>query len=243
MNKVWLLVKGELLRLHKYNLTSISIGVAILWAIMLYFIGEDLLVTLLPMVLLMDATIMALMYVGSIMYFEKSESTISTLLVTPVSNNEILLSKVIANTAHNIFSSALIVLVFAFLSDLQINYLLITLAILLSTATHTIIGICLSYTTKDFTRMLMRVITFSFLLMIPALLIFFGVVEGQFWEIINLVNPINAALELFVVSFNNAAIEWEFWVALGYLVFGGPLLYIFYAKPKFQEYAVRQSGV
>ena len=241
--KVLVLVQGELTRLHKYNLTTVSVIVALMWGAMLYFVGDELLASLLPMVILMDATVMALMYVGAIMYYEKSESTISTLLVTPVSNNDILLSKVIANTLNNMFSSALIVIVFSFLSDIQINYFLVTIAIILATAVHTIIGICLSYTTKDFTRMLMRVISFAFVLMIPSLLYNFNVIDGLFWEVINVINPINAALEIISASFNNAEIGWKFYVSLGYLLIGGPLLYKLYALPKFQDYAVRQSGV
>lgn len=245
MSKLWLLVKGELQRLHKYNLTTVSFAVAFLWSIMLYFIGEDLLGTLLPLVLLMDATMMALMYVGSIMTFEKSESTISTLLVTPVSNDQLLLAKVISNTIHNMFSSTLIILAFTFLSSIEIDYLFVIIAIVLSTATHTILGICMSYTAKDFTRLLMRVMSFAFILMAPALLLRFGVVEGAFWEIVNLINPINAALELFTVAFPTELTEftWEFYFSLGYLLLGGPALYFFWARPKFQDYAVRQSGV
>lgn len=241
--KVLVLVQGELARLHKYNLTTISVVVALMWGCMLYFIGDEFIGALLPMVILLDATMMALMYVGAIMYYEKSESTMSTLLVTPVSTNDLLLSKVIANTLHNVFSSALIITAFTFLSEIEINYFLVTISILLATAVHTIIGICMSYTTKDFTRLLMRVISFAFILMIPSLLLFFEVIEGAFWEAINLFNPINAALELISVSFGNPEITWTFYFSLGYLLVGGPLLYYFYALPKFQDYAVRQSGV
>lgn len=243
MNRLVLLIKGELQRLHKYNVTSISFGVAILWALMLYFIGDDLLPTLLPMVLLLDATMMSLMYVGAIMYFEKSESTISTLLVTPATKDELLLAKIISNTIHNLFSSGLIILAFTLLSDLDMKYLLLFLAVLISTAIHTVIGICMSYTTKDFTRLLMRVISFAFILMIPAILYNFELIEGLFWEIINLLNPINGALELLQVSFGDMDITWKYYFSLAYLIFGGIALYYFYAKPKFQEYAVRQSGV
>lgn len=241
--KLIVLIQGELTRLHKYNLTTISVVVAVMWGAILYFLEDDLLAQLLPMVLLLDATMMALMYVGAIMYFEKSESTISTLLVTPVSNMDLLLSKVIANTLHNIFSSALIIIAFTFLSDIVINYFLVALAIIISTSVHTIIGICMSYTTKDFTRLLMRVISFAFILMIPTLLIHFDILEGDLFEIINLINPINAALELFVGSFNNAEITWKYYVSFIYLLVGAPLLYKYYALPKFKEYAVRQSGV
>lgn len=243
MNRLGVLIVGELERLHKYNITTISFAVAIIWGAMLYFIGDDLLPQLLPMVLLIDATMMALMFVGAIMYFEKSESTISTLLVTPITKNELLLAKVISNTIHNLFSSGLIIIAFSLLSEIEINYLIITIAILIATCIHTIIGICLSYTTKDFTRLLMRVISFAFILMLPSILLFFEILEGNFWETLNLFNPVNAALQLIQPSFNGASVEWEFWFSLAYLILGGAALYRFYALPKFQEYAVRQSGV
>ena len=94
-NRLLVLVKGELQRLNKYNMTSISVLVAIIWGVILFFVNSTILEHLLPLVLMMDATMMAIMYVGSVMFFEKSESTISTMLVTPVSNKELLLSKLI----------------------------------------------------------------------------------------------------------------------------------------------------
>ena len=97
-SRLAILVKGELQRLNKYNMTFISILVAFIWGVMLFFVNADILGTLLPLVIILDATMMSLMYVGSVMYFEKSESTISTLLVTPISNSELLLSKLLANT-------------------------------------------------------------------------------------------------------------------------------------------------
>ena len=144
---------------------------------------------------------------------------------------------------HNMFSSGLIIIAFAILSDIKINFLIITIAVVISTAVHTVIGICLSYTTKDFTRLLMRVITFAFVLMVPTILYSFEILNGTFWEVVNLLNPVNGALELISVSFEGAELTWKFWTSLAYLIFGGIMLYFLYAKPKFQEYAVRQSGV
>ena len=106
-SRLAILVKGELSRLNKYNVFSISILVAIIWGVVLFLLDESMLGSILPFVLVMDATMMSVMYIGSVMYFEKSESTISTMLVTPSSNKELVLSKVLANTIHNIFAGAL----------------------------------------------------------------------------------------------------------------------------------------
>ncbi len=242
-NRLWVLVKGELNRLNKYNMTSVSVLVALIWGVILFFLDAELLNLLLPLVLMMDATMMAIMYVGSVMFFEKSESTISTMLVTPVSNSELLLSKLIANTFHNMFASALIIIVFVIFKDVQLNYLLIALAIFIATAFHTTAGIILAYFQKDFTGMLVNIMIFMFILAIPSFLFTFGVISGDAWEIVLLFNPVQAAQEIISGGFTGYEHGFKYYFSLGYLSIGGILGYIFYALPKFQDYAVKQSGV
>ena len=244
-NRLWVLVKGELSRLNKYNMTSVSILVAMIWGVILFFVNSEILEYLLPLVLMMDATMMAIMYVGSVMFFEKSESTISTMLVTPVSNKELLLSKLIANTIHNMFASALIIAVFVIFKDVHINYFLIVIAILIATASHTLLGIVLAYFQKDFTGMLVNIMIFMFALGAPSMLFTFGIISGDVWEVVLLLNPVQSAQVLIESGFKDYGFEFDYkyFFSLGYLTIGGILLYIFYALPKFQDYAVKQSGV
>ncbi len=238
-----ILVKGELSRLNKYNMTFISILVAFVWGVMLYFVNANFLGTLLPIVILIDATLMSLMYVGAVMYFEKSESTISTMLVTPVTNGELLLSKLVANTIHNVFSSALLIAVFVIIKDVQVNYLLLFLGILVVTASHTLLGMVMAYFTKDFTGLLMIIMTFSMIMMTPYILLMLEIISGDFWETFLLLNPIQSGSEVINAGFTGVIITYKYYLSLGYLVFGSILLYQFYALPKFQNYAVKQSGV
>ena len=244
-NRLSVLVKGELQRLNKYNMTSISVLVAIIWGVILFFVNSAILEHLLPLVLMMDATMMAIMYVGSVMFFEKSESTISTMLVTPVSNKELLLSKLIANTLHNMFASALIITVFVLFKDVQINYFLIIIAIVISTAFHTLLGIVMAYYQKDFTGMLVNIMIFMFGLGIPSILFTLGVINGDIWEFALLLNPIQSATLIINGSFTDYGFEFDYkyYFSLGYLIIGGILLYKFVALPRFQDYAVKESGV
>ena len=244
-NRLLVLVKGELQRLNKYNMTSVSVLVAIIWGVILFFVDSDILEYLLPLVLMMDATMMAIMYVGSVMFFEKSESTISTMLVTPVSNKELLLSKLIANTLHNMFASALIIIVFVIFKDVQLNYFLIVLALIISTAFHTLLGIVLAYYQKDFTGMLVNIMIFMFALGVPSILFTLGIINGNVWEFVLLFNPIQAAQTLIEGSFTEYGFvfDYKYYFSLGYLIIGGILLYTFIALPRFQDYAVKESGV
>lgn len=244
-SRLWVLVKGELQRLNKYNMTSVSILVAIIWGVILFFVNSEILEYLLPLVLMMDATMMAVMYVGSVMFFEKSESTISTMLVTPVTNQELLLSKLIANTFHNTLASALIITVFVIFKDVNINYLLIVIAIVVSTAFHTLLGIIMAYFQKDFTGMLVNIMIVMFALGLPSIFFTMGIISGSVWEFVLLFNPLQAAQTLIEGGFKDYGFEYNYryYFSLGYLIVVGILGYKFYAIPKFQDYAVKESGV
>jgi len=242
-SRLMFLVKGELHRLHKYNVFSISILIAFIWGIVLLLIDEDLLGSILPFVLALDATMMSVMYIGSVMHFEKTESTISTMLVTPVTNNELVLSKVMANTLHNLFSSTLIIIVFILFKDIEINIFIVFLGIISATAFFTIAGLCLAYYQKDFTGMLVNIMILAFVFFVPSALYMFDVLSGNFWEFILLLNPVQAGQEVILASFEGYEFTYKYFVSLGYMIIGGILLYKLVAIPKFQKYAVRQSGV
>ena len=62
------------------------------------------------------------------------------MLVTPVSNQEMILSKVIANTIHMFLSSMLIVIVFFIIKDVSVNWLWIIIALILSAGFHAFLG-------------------------------------------------------------------------------------------------------
>jgi fluoroquinolone transport system permease protein len=244
MNRLFILIKGELQRLNKYHVTTVSFIVAIIWFLLLYFIDDiDILKMMLPFVIMVDATMMSVIFVGSIMFFEKTESTFSTMLVTPVTNQELILSKAIANTIHNLLSTLLIILVFYIVKGVEVNWFFMIIALVLSIFFHSLLGFVFSFHSKDFTSMLVNVMIYSFLFTIPSALNFFGFIfKGEVWEHILLIAPTQAALKLIEVGFNSS-IELKSVIGFLVLLIGSILGYRFYILPKFKEYAVRQSGV
>ena len=243
LSRLFALVKGELSRLNKYGVTSVSFLVAILWGIILYFVEGDAFAVMLPFILLLDATVMSIMYIGSVMFFEKTESTISSLLVTPTTSSELVLSKVLANTIHNLLSSALIVVAFVLLKNVELNYFLIIVGIVSATAFFTTIGLYLAYFQKNFTGMLVNIMVISFVLLVPTALYELGVLTGDAWQYILLINPMQAAAELINGGFASYEFGWIYYLSLGYLVIGLGLVYRLLVLPKFHDYAIKQSGV
>jgi fluoroquinolone transport system permease protein len=238
------LIKGELLRLNKYRVTTVSLLVAFVWGLVLYFIDDmNILEQMLPMIIMIDATMMSVIFIGSIMFFEKSEQTISTLLVTPTSMDEQILSKVIANTIHMLLSSMLIILVFYFVKGVTVNFFWMIPILIISIAFHSLLGYVFSYHSKDFTSMLLGVMMFIIFLSIPSILHQFNILfKGDFWRYALLITPAQASAELIALGFGG-----EFTLAsaisLVWLIVAGTLGYIFYIKPAYRAYAVRQGGI
>jgi fluoroquinolone transport system permease protein len=242
-SRIGLLIKGELYRLHKYNVFFISVLIAVIWGVVLFFVDSVLFNALLPFLILVDATMMSVMYIGSVMFFEKKESTLSSILVTPVTNQEIILSKIIANTIHNLISTSMIIIAFIFIKQVKINYPLMLIAIILITAVFTGLGLLLSYYQKDFTTMLTNLMILTFVFLLPSALYSFNVLKGEAWEYVLLLNPVEAASKVIAGGFKGISLDWHYYFSLFYLLIGGLLTYKYLILPKFKNYAVSISGV
>jgi fluoroquinolone transport system permease protein len=239
-----ILIKGELTRLTKYHVTTISFVVAIIWFLLLYFLDDqDLLMQMLPFVVVIDATMMSIIFIGSVMFFEKTESTFSTMLVTPVSNEELILSKAIANTVHSMFSSVLVMVVFFLVKQIQIEWLILLPTLALTIYMHSLLGFVFSFHSKDFTTLLVNVMIYSFILTIPVILHYFDLIlKADIWDTLLLIIPTQASIKIIEVGFG-AAIDYKWVVSVVLLLLYATLGYYFYIKPKFKSYAVKQSGV
>jgi len=244
MNKLLLLIKGELTRLTKYHVTTVSMLVAVVWFLLLYFLDDqDLLMEMLPFVIIIDATMMSVIFIGSVMFFEKTESTFSAMLVTPVTNAELILSKAIANTLHSMFSSTLVILAFFIVKQVDVVWYIIIPGLVLSIFMHSLLGFVFSFHSKDFTTLLVNVMIYSFVITIPVVLHYFDLIlKADIWDTLLLIVPTQAAIELIVAGFGTA-LDYKFVVSIVVLLLYAILGYYLYVKPKFKEYAVKQSGV
>ncbi len=244
MSKLGILIKGELTRLTKYHVTTVSVLVALVWFLLLYFIDDqNLLSQMLPFVIMIDATMMSVIFIGSVMFFEKTESTFSTMLVTPVTNEELILSKAIANTVHSLFSSMLVIVAFFIVKDVTVYWYYIIPGLALSIFMHSLLGFVFSFHSKDFTTLLVNVMIYSFLIVIPVALHFFNLIlKADIWNNLLLIIPTQSAIELIQLSFTGE-FTLRSGLAIVILILYAVLGYYLYVKPKFKEYAVKQSGV
>lgn len=238
------LLQGELQRYTKYNITTISFIVAVIWFFVLYFIEDaTLFQQLLPMIVMTDATLLSILYIGSLMFFEKSESTISTLLVTPVSRRELILSKVLANTIHTTIASSVIVAVFFFVKGVDVHWGYLLISLVMSVFFHSLLGMAFSYQSKSFTSMLVNVMIYALVLTIPTLLFEFQLLKGVAWEWGLKLIPTQQAMILIQSAFSPSVSFSDWVIAVGYFMIVGFVGYRFYIEPQFHDYAIKQSGV
>jgi len=243
-NHLFSLTLGELKRLNKYGVTTVSVVVALLWFLLLFFIDDnEILGMLLPFVIVIDATMMSVIYIGAIMFFEKTEKTISTMLVTPVKKSELILSKVIANTIAQTLSTLVIVIVFFLVRQIEVAWFFMVLTLVVSIVFHSLLGFVFSYHSKDFTTMLVNLMTYIFLLTIPSILYSFGILfKGDVWRYLLIITPTQSVFNLINVSFGGD-ITIDFFLSLTLLLSATILGYRYYVLPHFKLYAVKESGV
>jgi len=140
------LVKGELFRLNKYNVILVSLLVVIVWSIMLYLIEDPIIFSsIISIIILLDVTMMTVLYTGSVLNFEKTESTMPSLMVTPASEKQLIFSKVISSMIHQTTSTLLVVIAFMLIRGIEINLFILTPIILINVATFTLYGFVFAF--------------------------------------------------------------------------------------------------
>lgn len=131
MNRFITLIKGELLRLKRYNLFAASVFVSIMWVGILHFIDIEDVTKIIPQLVFIDVTTMAMLLVGVTFIYERDEATIRSILVSPISKSEYILAKMIANIIPSILSLTIMYIYSKVFKIVDINYLILLGAVIL----------------------------------------------------------------------------------------------------------------
>jgi fluoroquinolone transport system permease protein len=240
MNKFVLLLKGDQNRMKRYGITYASLATSILWIIMIQLLNVDLIDMYFPLFIFVDVTMMSFLLVGVAMMFEKQESALKTMMVTPISKHHYLLSKIISTVFSSLITLVLLGAYGVIFKNLSINYIGITAAVFLSAFAFSCIGILFTYKSKDFTILLMWLMAFFFALAIPTILQLFGIVTADWFKYVQYLNPTQAVLTLL----NSAVAEIsrrDFIISLSYLIALTVAAYYFAAK-YFDRYSMKEFG-
>ncbi|OEF97453.1 fluoroquinolone export ABC transporter permease subunit [Desulfuribacillus alkaliarsenatis] len=241
MSNFAVLLTGELQRIKKYNILAASFVVLLIWLGMLHFSGVEDVSAIFPLLVILDATSMAIIMIGVTVFFERQEGVLKTLMVAPITKFEYVLAKISANILLNMKTIVILYVYAVFFKDISINIFLLLFAVLLVSLFHSLVGLLLTFYSKDFTSLLMNMMKYVFVLLIPVLLEQLQILTGDLITTVLYAVPTKASMILI-----NASVEavelWEILLSVSYLSIAAALL-LRYSIIKFHEFAARESGI
>lgn len=241
MNNLPVLVRGEFARLRKYNLFTANLVVLLLWVVLTYFLEGEVLLRFIPLIFFMDSVMMTILLVGATLFYEKKEHTMNSIMVSPVTEDEYLIAKIVVNVVNSLITVALVSVALYALKRVTFNYVLVVWAVAVVTALHTVIGIRLAYTAKDFTSLLINYMVYVFMFVIPPLFAMVDLIHDSIARFFILLPP-----EASNIIISAAFVELEpgrVVLAYVYLMALTVLFYSRVVKPGFNAYLMRETGV
>lgn len=240
MNKFRVLVRGELIRLRRYNLFAAALFVSAIWVGILHFLNVENVTTLVPQLIFLDVTTMATLLVGVTFIYEREESTIRTILVAPISKHQYLLGKIISNIIPSILSLSIMYGYSKLFKVIEINYFLLLGAVVLVSFFHSLIGLLLTYFSRDFTGLVMAIMLLFIIFLLPVILVEFNIITSEIFSKLIYVLPTKSALMLIMGTTGNIE-GWEIIISLVYLIISSLVLYYLLVR-NFDLYALRESS-
>jgi fluoroquinolone transport system permease protein len=241
MSRVGVLVTGEWKRFRKYHLLTANLVLLLIWVLVASALDKGELKPFIPFIFLMDAAMMNIALTGTTIFYEKQEQTINAILVSPVTENEYLCSKVVTSIGNSLLTLVLIALAMWVVKGITFNYWSLIPAIILVAGFHALLGIALTYGAKDFTGIMLRAIVYMFVFLLPAVFGLFGLISENVMTYVMVFPPVSST-SLLSTSVMTIAV-WQIVFGYLYLSLLSIVIYLRVVKPGFHRYVVRETGV
>ena len=173
------LFRGEMKRMVSYRILPVSVATSLVWVGIFALLSREEARRFAPMLLYMDAGVMSLLLSGAFHHLERTDGTVKTMLVLPVSTGSVLLAKAMAAAMLGLISALVVCAALYSLHGLTLNYPLLILATLLAAMAHAGIGLALALGSRDFSATLGWVMLFMIVSLLPVVLLYAGVIPAN----------------------------------------------------------------
>lgn len=242
MERIKTLVSGEFSRLAKYNLFIASTVVALIWVGLGVFLDQEEMRMLLPFAFLLEASAMTALLVGAEMFYEKKEHTISSMIISPMTDVDYLLSKVLTHLLNILFIFVVISGGLYIVNGLVFNYGWLLLATVIVTIFYVGVGLVLSYLSKDFTALLMNYMLMMLLLVIPSVLLLAGIIPSSYADLLTYL-PSEITIRLLSSATISVVDVGQFFLDAFIVLVASLLLFRLIVLPFFKKFATENLGV
>jgi fluoroquinolone transport system permease protein len=236
MKKFFALIKGEVIRLWRYQITLFGLIVSAIWIILLAVVSKEEANALLPQLIVLDAGLMAIILLGASYFYEKQEGTMKAILVSPTSPAVLLSAKIIGTILGNLLSVFLMWLTMLVVHQSVFPIFTALALVIIITLTHLSIGYVLIYWSKDFMDLLLKYTFVALVLLVPTILVSLNILTDGLENLAYLSPTYSGQIlvsQLWQASSESTVIAWM-------LIILYPLgLFPFYILPQFRKEAIR----
>ena len=217
-------LKWDLIRQYRYNIIGVAAFVSVVYILILFGIEWEYKDKLVVFLIFNDPAALGMIFIGSLVLFEKSEHTLEALVATPIRAWQYLLAKGSSLTLIVLISSLLMA---GIGHGERINYSLFTLGIILTSYFYVYLGFIIVSKTKSFNEYILKMALWLVPLSLPFLN-FVEITNTYWWYVI----PSQATLILLESALGKAVPIWEIGYAILYLSVG-VLVCFHFAKKAF----------
>jgi fluoroquinolone transport system permease protein len=236
MKKFFALIKGEVIRLWRYQITLFGLIVSSIWIILIAVVSKEEANALLPQLIVLDSGLMAIILLGASYFYEKQEGTMKAVLVSPTSPAVLLSAKIIGALMGNLLSVFLMWLTMLVIHQSMFSIFAALGLVIIISLTHLSIGYVLIYWSKDFMDLLLKYTFAVLVLLVPTILVSLNILTDGL-ENLAYLSPTYSG-QILISQLWQAPTESMLFAWVLTIVY--PLgLFPFYILPKFRKEAIR----
>jgi|LGOV01.1.fsa_nt_gb fluoroquinolone transport system permease protein len=238
LSNVLKLFKEDVKRLAKYNILQISVVLAFVYAVIIYFTSAAEAAQIVPLLVFVDVTMMSIIMLGASLFFEKQEGSLKSVMVSPVSLLEVIIVKVMSAVLLSLITGAILSAVAILVHGASINIAILLLYATLGATAHIMIGFALVIISKDFNTLLVNYIFYVFIFTLPALFFAIGLIPESLNYLLY-ISPSYMTQMLINTSTGSVITIWEKILGIAYLISVTVVLFKTFVYRRFKEYIIR----
>lgn len=189
LHAVWADIRFQ----FKQGFYLVYVLITVMYLIILSFLSEDILSVGLPLVVFSDPSVLGLFFIGGIIMLEKMQGILSVLVVSPLQTIEYILSKVISLAFVSVLAAFAIT---GFSNYGNVNWLLLFLSTVLTSAIFTFCGIMITAGCNTVNQYMIKTVPYMFLLVLPC----FSLIGFPYSDLFTII-PSVAALRLMLGAY------------------------------------------
>lgn len=222
MKRLFIALKWDFLCQQRYHIFTVAVVLTMLYILVIVNIEWEYKDKLVIFLIYNDPAALGMLFIGSLILFEKSDRTLEALVVTPIEPWQYLWSKGLSLTVIATLCSYAIAVAG---HGWSFHYLYFGIAIVFTSLIFVFLGIIIVSGSRSFNEYIIKMGLWLIPIVLPFLN-FIGLTDTYWWYLL----PSQPGLLLMEVAFGKPLAAWQIGYGIGYLLLATGLSYYFAEK-------------